>query len=70
MKRLKHESDFGAKLGERVFIHGSDRLAVDANFTFDRLVEPGNKPSIVDFPLPEGPTTAMNWPSGIMRSSG
>src|SRR6185503_7043828 len=31
---------------------------------------PAISPSSVDLPLPEGPTTAMNWPSGIVRSSG
>src|SRR5258707_1874791 len=30
---------------------------------------PAISPSKVDLPLPEGPMTVMNWPSGIVRSS-
>src|SRR2546423_2004168 len=30
---------------------------------------PATRPSSVDLPLPDGPTTATNWPSGIVRSS-
>jgi len=30
---------------------------------------PAISPSSVDLPLPEGPITEMNWPSGIFKSS-
>src|SRR5437588_6397241 len=48
----------------RVISSPSMRISPDVGAS-----SPATRPSSVDLPLPEGPTTATNCPSGIVRSS-
>src|SRR5437588_585898 len=48
----------------RVISSPSMRISPDVGAS-----RPATRPSSVDLPLPEGPTTATNCPSGIVRSS-
>src|SRR2546423_11445950 len=48
----------------RVISSPSMRISPDVGAS-----RPATRPSRVDLPLPEGPTTAMNCPSGMVRSS-
>src|SRR5436305_9542562 len=48
----------------RVISSPSMRISPDVGAS-----SPATRPSRVDLPLPEGPTTATNCPSGIVRSS-
>jgi hypothetical protein len=67
MKELKDEPDlFTAQPGEP----SSDNVVMSTlsirMVPVVGLSRPARSPSNVDLPLPDGPTTATNWPDGIV----
>jgi len=68
VKRLEYEADLaGTQLRPAVLVESRQILAEQPHRAAGRNIQPGQRPSKVDFPEPDAPRIATVWPALTAR---